>query len=167
MKGQIKKTDYGWIVVWSHPMEYREPIHELPLHPKDIELFNQFEKIFDNFEARVLASPEVDFEISWWADGAVPKQYAKLKNNMLDIKQQKTQSSIEYFHDAVNDMIARRRPINSNEVAKILIEAEKIHEQEIIDTWVASAQYGMTGDSKIDSDEPKIAKVYYDNKYRK
>ena len=97
MKGQIKKTDYGWIVVWSHPMEYREPEHELPLHPKDIELFNQFEKIFDNFEARVLASPEVDFEISWWADGEVPKQYAKLKNTMLNNKPQKPQSSIEWL----------------------------------------------------------------------
>ena len=164
MKGQIKKTDYGWIVVWSHPMEYREPEHELPLHPKDIELFSQFEKIFDNFEARVLASPEVDFEISWWADGPIPKQYAKLKTNMSDIKQQKTQSSIEWLVTQYEIKIGVSiTKVMADEIAL----AKQKFEQEIIDAWVASAQYGMTDGSKISSDEPKIAKVYYDNKYEK
>ena len=43
------------------------------------------------------------------------------------------QSSVEYFHDAVNDIIANKRPCNSNEVAKILLEAKAMHKDEIID----------------------------------
>lgn len=42
------------------------------------------------------------------------------------------QSSVEYFHDAVNDIIANKRPCNSNEVAKILLEAKAMHKLEII-----------------------------------
>ena len=42
------------------------------------------------------------------------------------------QSSIDFFHDAVNNMIAGRRPMTSNEVAKIWLEAKDIHKEEII-----------------------------------
>jgi len=36
------------------------------------------------------------------------------------------ESGIDYFHDAVNDMLAGRRPMTSNEVAKIWIESKVI-----------------------------------------
>ena len=42
------------------------------------------------------------------------------------------QSSIDFFHDAVNNMLAGRRPMTSNEVAKIWLEAKNIHKEEII-----------------------------------
>jgi len=45
------------------------------------------------------------------------------------------QSSIDFFHDAVNNMIAGRTPITSNEVAKIWLEAKDIHKYEIITAY--------------------------------
>ena len=37
MKGTLAKTEQGWVVYWSNPQEYNEPIHSLPLHPDFIE----------------------------------------------------------------------------------------------------------------------------------
>ncbi len=34
----------------------------IPLHPDDVAAFNEFEKRFDNLEARINANPEVTFE---------------------------------------------------------------------------------------------------------
>jgi hypothetical protein len=45
------------------------------------------------------------------------------------------QSSVEYFHDAVNDIIANKRPCNSNEVAKILLEAKAMHKEEMMQAY--------------------------------
>jgi hypothetical protein len=92
-------------------------------------------------------------------------QKINIKYCFNHIEQIKKQSSIEYFHDAVIDMMARRRPINTNEAAKILMEAQKLHEQEIIDAWVDSAQCGMKQEDKINSDEPQLGQIYYNNKY--
>ena len=59
------------------------------------------------------------------------------------------QSSVEYFHDAVNDIIANKRPCNSNEVAKILLEAKAMHKHEIMDarrngSYKPTEKYGET-----------------------
>ena len=51
------------------------------------------------------------------------------------------QSSVEYFHDAVNDIIANKRPCNSNEVAKILLEAKAMHKEEIIEAFDEGQEY--------------------------
>jgi hypothetical protein len=45
------------------------------------------------------------------------------------------QSSIDFFHDAVNNMLAGRIPMTSNEVAKIWFEAKDIHKYEIITAY--------------------------------
>jgi len=45
------------------------------------------------------------------------------------------QSSVDFFHDAVNNMLAGRRPMTSNEVAKIWLEAKNIHKEEIITAY--------------------------------
>lgn len=39
MKGILYKSELynGWLVKWSNPSEYREPIHEIPLHCDDLE----------------------------------------------------------------------------------------------------------------------------------
>jgi hypothetical protein len=44
-----------------------------------------------------------------------------------------TQTAVDKFHDAVNDMIARRRPMTSNEVAKIWLECKEIEKEQMID----------------------------------
>jgi hypothetical protein len=36
----------------------------------------------------------------------------------------------------VNDIIANKRPCNSNEVAKILLEAKEMHKEEIINATI-------------------------------
>jgi len=35
MKGTLHKTEQGWVVRFSNPKEYLEPLHYLPLHPED------------------------------------------------------------------------------------------------------------------------------------
>jgi hypothetical protein len=35
MKGILQKIENAWVVKWNSPLEYREPIHELKLHPED------------------------------------------------------------------------------------------------------------------------------------
>ena len=37
--------------------------YELPLHPANVKLFNEWALVFDNVEARILTSPDVNFEI--------------------------------------------------------------------------------------------------------
>jgi hypothetical protein len=37
--------------------------YELPLHPANVKLFNEWALVFDNVEARILTSPHVNFEI--------------------------------------------------------------------------------------------------------
>jgi hypothetical protein len=61
MKGTINlHEEWGWGVI-SHT---DESIPDwIPLHPDDLTYFAEMNERFDNFEARVLSSPEVEFEI--------------------------------------------------------------------------------------------------------
>jgi hypothetical protein len=45
------------------------------------------------------------------------------------------QTAVDKFHDAVNDMIARRRPMTSNEVAKIWLECKEMEKEQIINSY--------------------------------
>jgi hypothetical protein len=45
------------------------------------------------------------------------------------------QTAVDKFHDAVNDMIARRRPMTSNEVAKIWLECKEIEKEQIVEAF--------------------------------
>ena len=57
MKGTIDLHDeWGWGVL-------NEANEWLPLHPDDLTYFAEMKERFDNFEARVLSSPEVEFKI--------------------------------------------------------------------------------------------------------
>ena len=60
MKGTINLHDkWGWGVI-NHT---DESIPDwIPLHPDDLNHFAEMKEKFDNFEARVLSSPEVEFE---------------------------------------------------------------------------------------------------------
>ena len=56
MKGTINlHEEWGWGVL-------NEANEWLPLHPDDLTYFAEMKERFDNFEARVLSSPEVEFE---------------------------------------------------------------------------------------------------------
>jgi len=81
----------------------------------------------------------------------------------------KAQSSVEYIEQRIKEMIEHGSDFGDDLPALLshVNHAKTIHEQEIIDAWVDSAQYGMKQEDKINSDEPKIAKAYYDNKYGK
>ena len=61
MKGTINLHDkWGWGVM-NHT---DESIPDwIPLHPDDLTYFAEMKERFDNFEARVLSAPEVEFEI--------------------------------------------------------------------------------------------------------
>ena len=66
IKGIVKKTKLGWIVIYDEIMGeniVKKNQNSLPLHPEDVENFSLLSEMFDNFEARVNNNPEVDFEI--------------------------------------------------------------------------------------------------------
>jgi len=66
MKGIIKKTKLGWMVIYDEILGeniVKKNQNSLPLHPEDVENFSLLSEMFDNFEARVNNNPEVDFEI--------------------------------------------------------------------------------------------------------
>ena len=60
MEGTINlHEEWGWGVM-NHT---DESIPDwIPLHPDDLTYFAEMKEKFDNFEARVLSSPEVEFE---------------------------------------------------------------------------------------------------------
>jgi hypothetical protein len=75
MKGNLYKTDQGWVVEYAKHAE-------LPLHPDDVKQINKDAQVFDNIEARIAAYPDVEFEIVSGFDNNGPDhfpQYAKIK----------------------------------------------------------------------------------------
>lgn len=68
-----------------------------------------------------------------------------------------TQTAVDKFHDAVNDMIARRRPMTSNEVAKIWLECKEMEKEQII----KAVSWG-----NLYADSNKNAQDYYNETYR-
>lgn len=59
MRGTLTKTKQGWVVYWSNPQEYNEPIYLLPLHPDSLtELFIRSDKKLDD---RI--GQEIEFQI--------------------------------------------------------------------------------------------------------
>jgi hypothetical protein len=79
MKGTINLHDkWGWGVM-NHT---DESIPDwIPLHPDDLTHFAEMKEKFDNFEARVLSSPEVEFEIIIHNKFTGRIIYAKLNTN--------------------------------------------------------------------------------------
>lgn len=69
MKGQLHKTEQGWVVKaiaqkrWPENGVGQQVIATLPLHPTDIKQINEDAKVFDNIEARIAAYPDVEFEV--------------------------------------------------------------------------------------------------------
>jgi hypothetical protein len=72
MKGRIQKTDQGWVVEYAKHAE-------LPLHPEDVKQINRDAQVFDNIEARIMAYPDIDFEIVEKSDISGRTKYAKIK----------------------------------------------------------------------------------------
>lgn len=71
MKGRIHRTDdYGWVVLFDDEF--------LQLHPDNVNEILEWEKVFDNIEARISAHPDVEFNLFTVKkmDGSVT--YAKL-----------------------------------------------------------------------------------------
>ena len=56
MKGRLHKKDNDWMVEM-------DGIGILHLHPDVVKEFNEWAKVFDNIEARILAQPYADFEV--------------------------------------------------------------------------------------------------------
>ena len=67
MKGRIyRNKEHGWIINYIVESENPNAIYTLktlPLHSTDVEQIEEWSKIFDNIEARILNDPEVEFEI--------------------------------------------------------------------------------------------------------
>jgi hypothetical protein len=86
MKGTLHKTQLyqGWVIRWSSPLEYKQPIHEYPLHPDDVQQILQDSQIFDNIEARIAAYPNVEFKLEkkYLANETIT--YAKLIPNKTE-----------------------------------------------------------------------------------
>ena len=70
MKGLLYKTTAGWVIKWSVPQEYKIPVHEMELHPVDVQAR----------EPSVLGSyGEVEFEVVSVDYGSgISKGYARI-----------------------------------------------------------------------------------------
>ena len=56
----------------------------------------------------------------------------------------KKQTAVDKFHDLVIDMLARKIPMNTNEVAKMWIECKSMEREQIIEAcynWYTSLKY--------------------------
>jgi hypothetical protein len=81
MKGKIKKNkDNVWLVEYEDIIfgdnRLSTEIFELQLHPTDVIEILELNKTFDNFDARINCSPDVEFKIIEYGE----IKYAKLKN---------------------------------------------------------------------------------------
>ena len=70
MKGLLYKTTAVWVIKWSVPQEYKIPVHEMELHPVDVQAR----------EPSVLGSyGEVEFEVVSVDYGSgISKGYARI-----------------------------------------------------------------------------------------
>jgi diphthamide biosynthesis methyltransferase len=75
------------------------------------------------------------------------------------------QTAVDKFHDAVNDMIARRRPMTSNEVAKIWLECKEMEKEQIIKTSKISYMAGMEKPIFNASKVQEFAESFYELTY--
>ena len=67
MKGKLLKTDGKWLVSYN---DSQGVFKLLPLHPYDVQMIEDQEKVFDNIEARISAYPDVEFGIeNFWETG--------------------------------------------------------------------------------------------------
>ena len=84
MKGTINlHEEWGWGVL-------NEANEWLPLHPDDLTYFAEMKEKFDNFEARILSSPEVEFETI-----IHPKFTGKIIYAKLNTKEEPKQETLE------------------------------------------------------------------------
>jgi hypothetical protein len=75
MKGTINlHEEWGWGVL-------NEANEGLPLHPDNLNHFAEMKEKFDNFEARVLSAPEVEFKTITQHKFSGKILYAKLNPN--------------------------------------------------------------------------------------
>ena len=67
MKGKLLKINNQWKVSY---IDSQGTSKLLPLHPFDVQMISEQEKIFDNIEARISANPDVEFGIeNFWETG--------------------------------------------------------------------------------------------------
>ena len=67
MKGKLLKADGKWLVAYN---DSQGLFQFLPLHPFDVQMISEQEKIFDNIEARISSNPDVEFGIEmFWETG--------------------------------------------------------------------------------------------------
>jgi hypothetical protein len=70
IKGSLSYNNQEWFVSYEEVCSDEQHGHaitirpRLPLHPDDVKQFKLDASIFDNFEARVLANPNVNFVIT-------------------------------------------------------------------------------------------------------
>jgi hypothetical protein len=77
-----------------------------------------------------------------------------------------TQTAVDKFHDAVNDMIARRRPMTSNEVAKIWLECKEMEKEQIMQSYSDGIGNGIAVGQEECSFESIADEVkYYEQTY--
>ena len=78
MKGTLNKTEQGWVVIYGYSISINDWV-TIPLHPEDVNQINKDSQVFDNIEARIMAYPDIDFEIVEKSDISGRTKYAKIK----------------------------------------------------------------------------------------
>ena len=75
MKGKLRKAEHNeWLV------EHESNLY--PVHPDDADRLIELDRIFDNLQARIAASPEVEFDLVQNQKLSGTVTYAKLNVNL-------------------------------------------------------------------------------------
>jgi hypothetical protein len=116
MKGILKKKKEGWFVVYDQ-RTFQDPSAEdgiLPLHPLDVKMIDEDNKVFDHIETRIKTYPNVEFEINMY-DGKYHisnawNGYAKLidhigdANKMVEISDEEIEEQSWGYREVTKDM---------------------------------------------------------------
>jgi hypothetical protein len=135
LKGRIKKTDKGWVVLYTEcvpKMIVTEWNKSLPLHPDDIKQINADAQIFDNIEARIKSYPDVEFDIvKEYIDSHTNQvqSYAKLIPETIELEKLSPSSQTEISDDQAMKLIQdmNKQPMRFHCVPK------EISDEEILD----------------------------------
>lgn len=71
MKGKLIKTEKNWVIEDENQIQ-------LTLHPDDVDKIHEWDRMFDNLQARIATDPNVEFEIikNYTLNGEI--KYAKI-----------------------------------------------------------------------------------------
>jgi len=154
MKGILYKTTAGWMIKWSVPQEYKIPVHEIELHPIDVQAR----------EPSVLGSyGEVEFEVVSVDYGSgVSKSYGKIISVTGDVEkvqqpEGKDQTAFGWF---LENLPNRFKNSLINSCQDLILQAKEKEAEQIVHAYDQDLYGGLSNYRKFTN-----GKEYYQETY--